>query len=147
MAVIFSESRVAGVPAGKGATRKYLLTETRLPGTGILLDRLTLGPRGEARLTVPATSVAWLQVLGGELLLTQGCNRQTLSDAHIAFLPPGFCADVKSERGTALLYGKIPHASRFDPSFTQSPRRSGSPTGRASRCSIPSMTRASASIW
>ena len=100
------------------------------------------------RLTVPATSVAWLQVLDGEALLAHGDSRQTLSDAHVAFLPPGFSAAMPSAGGAALLYGEIPDAARFDPGFSsKTRRRSGWRTGRASRCSIPSMTRASASIW
>src|SRR5712691_11357096 len=65
MAAIFNECTVTAEPSGRGATRQRLLTETRLPGSGILLDRLALGPGGEARLTVKATSVAWLQVLDG----------------------------------------------------------------------------------
>ena len=121
MAAIFNQSTVAGEPSGKGATRQHLLTEARLPGTGILLDRLTLGPGGEALLTVPATSVAWLQVLDGEALLAHGGSRQTLSDAHVAFLPPGFSADMRSDRGAALLYGEIPNAARFDPRLCRKP--------------------------
>jgi quercetin dioxygenase-like cupin family protein len=121
MAAIFNESTVAGEPAGKGATRQHLLTEARVPGTSILLDRLTLGPGGEAPLTVPATSVAWLQGLDGEALLAHGDSREMISDAHVAFLPPGFSASVSSGRGAALLYGEIPNAARFDPSFEQNP--------------------------
>ena len=121
MAAIFNESTVAGEPAGKGASRQHLLTKTRIPGAGIVLDRLTLGPGGETRLAVPATSVAWCQVLDGEALLTYGGNRQTLSDIHVALLPPGFSARVNSERGAALLYGEIPHAARFDPGFAENP--------------------------
>jgi len=121
MAAIFNESAVAGEPAGKGVTRQHLLTQARVPGTSILLDRLTLGPGGEARLTVPATSVAWFEVLDGEARLTHGAIRETLSDAHVAFLPPGFSGDARSDRGAALLYGEIPDASRFDPGFAQNP--------------------------
>jgi len=121
MATIFNESTVTAQPAGKDATRQHLLTEARVPGTGILLDRLTLGPGGEARLTVPATSVAWLQGLDGEALLARADSRQTLSDAHVAFLPPGFSASISSAHGAALLYGEIPNAARFDASFKQSP--------------------------
>jgi len=66
MATIFNESTIAGEPAGKAAFRQQLLTAARVPGAGILLDRLTLSPGGETRLTVPGTSLAWLQVLDGE---------------------------------------------------------------------------------
>jgi quercetin dioxygenase-like cupin family protein len=120
MASIFNENTVMAEPAGNGATRQHLLTEARVPGTSILLDRLTLDHGGLAHLTVPATSVAWLQGLDGEALLAHGDSRQ-LSDAHVAFLPPGFSASVSSGRGAALLYGEIPNAARFDPQFAQRP--------------------------
>jgi quercetin dioxygenase-like cupin family protein len=121
VANIFNETAVTATPAGNGAARQHLLTEARVPGTGILLDRLTLDPGGKLRLTVPATSVAWLQGLDGEALLAHGDSRDTLSDAHVAFLPPGFCASIASDRGGALLYGEIPDAARFDPHMAQSP--------------------------
>ena len=127
MATIFNESTVAAKPAGNGAVRQQLLTNARVPGSGILLDRLTLERGGEALLAVPATSVAWLQPLDGETLLSQGGQRQTLtdaqtlSDANVAFLPPGFAATISSAGGAALLYGEIPDAGRFDAGFKQNP--------------------------
>jgi hypothetical protein len=42
---------------------------------------------------------------------------QTLSDAHVAFLPPGFSASLSSKSGATILYGEIPDAARFDPNF------------------------------
>ena len=63
MATIFNESAIAAEPAGNGAARQRLLTEARVPGTRILLDRLTLAPGGEARLAVPAQGLAWFQML------------------------------------------------------------------------------------
>jgi quercetin dioxygenase-like cupin family protein len=121
MATIFNESTIAAEPDGNGVTRQRLLTEARVPGTGIHLDRLAIGAGGEARLTVNSTSVAWIQVLDGEASLAQGDSRQTLSDAHVAFLPPGFSAAIRSAHGATLLYGEIPDAARFDPTFKQSP--------------------------
>src|SRR5476651_321792 len=119
MATLFNESSVPATPVGKYTTRQQLLTEARIPGTGILLDRLTVGPGGEMRLTVPAKSVAWLQVLEGEAVLAHGDSRQRLSDTHIAFLPPGYSAALgtaqNTEVGAALLYGEIPNAARLDP--------------------------------
>jgi quercetin dioxygenase-like cupin family protein len=121
MAILFNQSTVTGVSEGKAATRQRLLAESRVSGTGILLDRLTIGPGGETQMTVPTTSVAWVQVLEGEALLRRGAAGETLSEAHVAFLPPGFSAALSAERGAALLYGEIPNAARFDASFTQSP--------------------------
>ncbi|MBI2714203.1 MAG: cupin domain-containing protein [Rhizobiales bacterium] len=121
MATIFNQSTVALTPAGNGAARQPLLTEARVPDSGILLDRLTLDRGGEARLAVPATSVAWIQPLDGQALLTHDDSHQTLTDAHVAFLPPGFAATISSAGGAAFLYGEIPDAGRFDAGFKQSP--------------------------
>jgi quercetin dioxygenase-like cupin family protein len=121
MATIFNQGTVTAEPDGSGATRQHLLTDARVPGTGILLDRLTLGPGGEMPLTVPATSVAWLQGLNGEALLKRGDGGQALSDAHVALLPPGFSAGLSSRRGAALLYGEIPDAARLDVGFAANP--------------------------
>ena len=120
MATIFNESTVAVVSAGREAGRQPLLNISRAPGSGILLDRLTLQGGGDLRLTVPSTSVAWLQLLAGETLM-QGAERHTLSDAHVAFLPPGFTATLTSASGAALLYGEIPDAARIDPGFVKNP--------------------------
>jgi quercetin dioxygenase-like cupin family protein len=97
------------------------LTTARVPGTAILLDRLALVSGGETPLTVPATSLAWLQVLDGEIVLAHGNDRQTLSDAHVALLPPGFSGTAIAARGASLLHGQIPDAARLDARFTQEP--------------------------
>ena len=115
MATIFNQSTVAGEPAGAGVLRQRLLSESRVPGTVILLDRLTLEPGGEMPLTVPASSVAWLQVLEGKGQL----GRDKLTDAHVAFLPGGFSADLRTQTGAAVLYGEIPQAAKLDPGFTK----------------------------
>jgi quercetin dioxygenase-like cupin family protein len=119
LATIFNQSTVAGEPAGPGATRQRLLTAARVPGTAILLDRLALQPGGEARLAVPAGSVAWLQVLEGQAELNHGASREMLTEAHVAFLPGGFTAALRTQDGSAVLYGEIPQAARLDPGFTK----------------------------
>lgn len=120
MATIFNENTVAAEPEGKGGRRQRLLTKARIPGTGILLDRLTLDAGGETRLTVPATSAAWLQVLDGEAVLAHGAAL-SLSQAHVAFLAPGSSVALSAARGATLLYGEIPDAARFDARFAQDP--------------------------
>lgn len=121
MAVIFNEGTVAGVRDGGGLIRQHLLTPARVPGTAILLDRLTLAPGAAARLPVAATSVAWLQVLTGAAALTHGDRREALNDACIAFLPAGFAGHLTTAAGATFLYGEIPNAARLDPRFTQDP--------------------------
>jgi quercetin dioxygenase-like cupin family protein len=121
MAAIFNESAVTAEPLGKGLSRQRLLTAARVPGAAILLDRLTVAAGDEARLTVAATSLAWLQVLEGEAVLEGESNRDELSNAHVAFLPPRFSARLSSVCGAVFLYGEIPDAARLDPDFEQSP--------------------------
>jgi len=119
LATIFNQSSVAGEADGQGVRRQRLLTQARVPGTVILLDRVTVEPAGEARLAVPVGSVAWLQMLEGEAELVHGGQREALTDAHVAFLPPGFAGILRSHGRAAFLYGEIPQAAKLDPCFTR----------------------------
>jgi len=121
MATIFNESTVAAETTHGNTARQRLLTEQRVAGTHILLDRLTLAPGGEARLMVPAQGLAWYQVLDGAMKLTHGGSQYPLTDAHVGFLPPGYSAILSSARGGALLYGEIPDAASLDPALTKNP--------------------------
>lgn len=121
MATIFNESTVAGEPFGTAALRQRLLTEASVPGTGILLDRLTVAAGGEAALSVPSTSAAWLQGLAGEASLSHGGESAVLSDAHVVFLPPGFAGTLQAAAGATFLYGEIPDAARLDSGFAHNP--------------------------
>ncbi|HTQ82585.1 MAG TPA: cupin domain-containing protein [Pseudolabrys sp.] len=120
MAIIFNESAVAAEPEGAGVIRQHLLTDARVSGTRILLDRLRLATGGTTQLKVPAPSVAWLQVLEGEATLAAE-GRHSLTQAHVAFLPPGFAGTIASSQGAALLYGEIPNAGVLDPGFATTP--------------------------
>jgi quercetin dioxygenase-like cupin family protein len=122
MATIFNESTIAAEPADNGTSRQRLLTQARVPGTRILLDRLTLAPGGTAHLSVPAQGLAWFQVLEGEAtLVAQGGTRTTLTDAYVAFLPPGYAVALASSDGVTLLYGEIPDAARLDADLAKNP--------------------------
>src|SRR5664279_1961333 len=99
MATIFNENTVVAEPDSHGAKRQRLLTEARVPGTGIHLDRLTIGPGGEARLTVNSTSVAWIQVLDGEhdarkriYLVTPKMFGTKVVKGEMIIYPPGTAA-------------------------------------------------------
>src|ERR1019366_7763537 len=107
--------------AGPPASACSLLTEERVSGTRILLDRLTLAPGGEARLVVPAQGLAWFQMLQGEAVLAHDGERLALTDAHVAFLPPSYAATISSRRGAVLLYGEIPDAASLDPALAKNP--------------------------
>lgn len=121
MATIFNETVIAAEAAERRAARQHLLTTARVPGTRILLDRLTLTPGGEARLAVPAHGLAWFQMLQGEAVLAHDRERQALTDAHVVFLPPSYAATLSSSRGAVLLYGEIPDAASLDSGLTKNP--------------------------
>ena len=70
---------------------------------------------------MPATSVAWVQGSTGEARLVRGEAVETLTDAHVAFLPPGFAGTLRSAGGAALLYGEVPQAGDLDPGFETNP--------------------------
>ena len=88
MAILFNESDVQPLRVENGAARQPLLVPERVPGAQILLDRLTLSLGGEITLTVPAQSLAWFQLLQGEAVLGHDESRQTITEAHVVFLPP-----------------------------------------------------------
>ena len=121
MATIFNQETVTPEPEGQATGRQRLLTTERVPGTAILLDRLTLQAGGSVDLSVLASSVAWLQVLEGEAVLARGSVSEALTQAHVAFLPPGFSGALSAAKGVTLLYGEIPDAARIDPSFATNP--------------------------
>lgn len=122
MAITFNEATVAAESIGDGARRQRLLTAARVPGTNILLDRLTLAPGATVRLDVSSNNLAWFQMLEGEATLSHG-QRHDLSEAHVAFLPPGFQATLSTGTGAALLYAEIPDAGRFDATLAYDPPR------------------------
>jgi quercetin dioxygenase-like cupin family protein len=123
MATIFNEGDVQAVAAGPGARRQQLLHTARVPGTAILLDRVTLDKGGALPLSLPATSIGWLQGLSGEAALVHGGETTPLTAAHVCSLPPGFAGELRSAGGATLLYGEIPNAQRFDPALARTPFR------------------------
>ncbi|MBZ5703086.1 MAG: cupin domain-containing protein [Acidobacteriia bacterium] len=123
MAVTFNESAVAAEPLGNGVARQRLLTPERVPGTNILLDRLTFAAGASFECAVPGESLAWFQMLAGEASIAHPQGREALSEAHVVFLPPGFRGTLASERGARLLYAEVPNATRFDPALAAHPPR------------------------
>ena len=121
MATILNQSAVVAEPDASGAARQRLLTEERVCGTRILLDRLTVATGGVARLKVQAQGLAWFLVLEGEAVLAHAGGREMLTDAHVAFLPPGYAATLSSSDGAVLLYGEILDAAILDPALIKNP--------------------------
>jgi len=114
MAVSFNQRTVPAESIGNNVKRQRLLTDARVKGTHILLDRLTLGTDATTALDVPAGNLAWMQILDGETVLKHAGHAQRLTDAHIVFTPPGFKCTLSTLAGANLLYAEIPDAARFD---------------------------------
>jgi quercetin dioxygenase-like cupin family protein len=121
MAISFNESTVAGESIGNGTTRQRLMTRERIPGTNILLDRLTLAAGGETVLAVAVGDIGWFQMLEGEAVLTLGTQQERLTPSHVAFLPPGARATLRTSKGASLIHATVPDAGRFDKTFTTTP--------------------------
>lgn len=121
MAIHFNESDVAPAPFGSGAQRQRLLTEERVKGTNILLDRWRLEPGGAVEVDVPAKNIAWFQMLEGEAVLDCAGNEAELSKSHTGYLPPGTRGTLGSKTGATLLYVEIPDAGRFDNNLPSRP--------------------------
>ena len=116
MAIRFNEKTVQAAPAGSGVKRQPLLDEARVPAIKFSVERVTLEAGAELAFALAADDLAWFQVLEGEVEL----QTHRLTDAHVAFLPPGFQGRVASASGAALLLAKIPQAARHDPAFDPS---------------------------
>jgi quercetin dioxygenase-like cupin family protein len=123
VALVVHEAAVAPEPFGAGVMRQRLLTEERVRGSRVRLDRWALGPGASVPLEVPAGNLAWFQMLEGEAALVHAGGEERLTPAHIAFLPPRFHGTLASRAGAALLYAEVPGASRLDPAFSRIPPR------------------------
>ena len=63
MAAVINENAIPTKPCGVNAKRQRLLTEARVTGTRILLDRLTLGAGAVVELAVLAGSMLYAVVI------------------------------------------------------------------------------------
>ena len=121
MAIVVHAETVAAEPFGEYAQRQRLLSAERVPGTRVTLDRWVLAPGARADVVVPPASLAWFQVLEGEIALAHAGGEERLTPAHIAFLPPRFRGALASHGGAALLYAEVPEAGRLDPELSKNP--------------------------
>ena len=121
MAVTFNESAVAAQPLSAGVSRQRLLTDARVPGTKIFLDRLTLAAGASFEAGIAAQNLAWFQMLEGSAVLHHAGGSDELGSSNIAFLPPGFHGTLKTRDGAVLLYAEVPRADRLDPELAANP--------------------------
>ena len=115
--IAFNESTVAAQRIETGITRQRLVTDERVKGARVLIDRLTLAAGAPMRFNIPAKSLAWLQILEGDATLS-ALYTDRMSDSHSVFLPPGYNATLSTGKGATLLYAEIPDAERLDPGFS-----------------------------
>lgn len=123
MAITFNERAVDAQSFGVNAYRQRLLTDARVKGTNVLLDRWTLGPGAVIELGIAARDLAWFQLLEGEAMLASAASSQLLTAAHVAFLPPGFRGTLAAHHDAVVLYAEAPDAARFDPDLVANPPR------------------------
>ena len=73
-----------------------------------------------------------MQILEGAATLTHVSDvksvshagtAESLTHAHIVFLPPRFSGTLATTSGVTLIYATVPNAARFDAAFTTSPPR------------------------
>jgi len=120
MATIFNQSTVAAKPPAR-RRRQQLLTKARVPGSGILLDRLTLERGRRDALAVPAASVAWISRSTAKRCWRTATSAKTLTDAHVRIPAARLCGNLHAAVGAALLYGEIPTPGVSTPGFKQNP--------------------------
>jgi hypothetical protein len=84
MVCIVNERDCPQESLGNRATRRRLLTQERVPGVRVLVDRISVAARGDCELTVPVGSLGWFQVLSGSLSLKHDGVTDDLGDVHVA---------------------------------------------------------------
>ena len=127
MAITINESTVAAENIAGKVKRQRLLTAKHTQDGKVLLDRLIVEAGGAHTLNIGAGDLAWVQILEGAATLTHvssvthGSASDSLTHAHIVFLPPAFAGTLATTNGVTLLYATVPDAARFDAAFTSSP--------------------------
>ncbi len=121
MAITINESSVAAETIAGKVKRQRLLTVKHTQDGKVLLDRLTVEAGGTHALNIAAGDLAWVQILEGAATLQHGSATESLTHAHIVFLPPGFSGALATQAGVTLIYATVPNAARFDGAFTTSP--------------------------
>jgi quercetin dioxygenase-like cupin family protein len=114
MATTINQDSITAQALAPGVNRQQLLTRERVPGTKVLLERLSFEPGARLDLEIAPTSLAWFQMLSGKSNLHHSNTTTLLTDAHIVFVPGGFRGTLSARSESALLYAEVPDAARFD---------------------------------
>jgi mannose-6-phosphate isomerase-like protein (cupin superfamily) len=117
MAITFNEQDLENETLAKGVSRKRLLTDERVAGARVRLDRIELAAGASFEAGVRGADLAWFQILEGRATLSHEDRILDLGATHIVFLPPGFRGTLRATEGATLLYAEVPDARRFDSKF------------------------------
>ena len=120
MPVLFNFDDVDAIPVAHGVTRRELITPERVGNDCLALDRWDMDAGSRLAVEVEDTDLAWFQLLDGSAVLDGSEGKHRLDTSHVVFLPPGFSGDLSTGAGTAVLYGAVPDAKRFDSAFEAS---------------------------
>ena len=93
MAITINETSVAAETTDPGIKRRRLLTNERVKGTRLLLDRVQIAAGATMQFELPAKSFAWLQLLDGDATF-KAYYTERMSDSYSVLLPPGFPATL-----------------------------------------------------
>ena len=121
MVCIVNEKDCLPESFGNRATRRRLLTQERVPGVRVFVDRVSVAAQGEWKLSVPPGSLGWFQVLSGSFSMKHGGATDALSDVHVALLPSQFEGQCVTSSGAEVLYAEVPQAVSFDPDIRSKP--------------------------
>lgn len=120
MPVLFNFDQAEKVEVSKGVSSRSLINPERVGSDCILLDRWELEANSVANITIEDHDLAWFQLLEGSAELVGDNGKEKLTTNHVVFLPPSFKADLRTDEGTAVLFGTVPKADRYDDSFDPS---------------------------
>src|SRR5262245_56876449 len=99
-----NEKTVAADKSTAGVARQKLLADARNP---INFSRVTVSAGSALNFSLPAKTVAWLQMLEGDATLSALYTDQ-MSSSHSVFLSPNYKAKLTTAKGATLLYAEIP---------------------------------------
>ena len=121
MPVHIRQASVSRVREGGSALRQALVTPESVRNAAVQVDQWLIEPGGAVPFALGKTDLAWLQLLEGSAALTGPAGEHPLADTHVAFLPPGVKATLRSGKGAALFFARVPGAERHDPALAENP--------------------------
>lgn len=107
MALHISGSAVSPQPIAAGVTQQRLFSDRETKGTRVAIDRYAVAAGASFSFDVPAGSVIWVQVLGGEGTLRHPYASVPLTEAVSFTLPASVQATLSTNKGVSFLQAAI----------------------------------------